>query len=71
MNISNNVLVVPEELHVVLEFLVFVLREIDHLGDLGIDARMILRWISRKWDGGSGKWTGSTWLRTWAGGRHL
>jgi len=25
------------------------LRERDHLGDPGIDGRIILRWISRKW----------------------
>jgi hypothetical protein len=28
------------------------LREIDHLGDAGVDGRNILRWIFRKWDVG-------------------
>jgi hypothetical protein len=26
------------------------LRERDHLGDPGVDGRIILRWIFRKWD---------------------
>jgi hypothetical protein len=28
------------------------LREREHLGDPGIDGRIILRWISRKWNVG-------------------
>jgi len=32
-------------------------RERDHLEDPGIDERIILRWIFRKW--GVGAWTGS------------
>ena len=34
------------------------LRERDHLGNSGVDGRIILRWIFRKWD--VGVWTGSS-----------
>jgi hypothetical protein len=27
-------------------------RKRDHLGDPGVDGRIMLRWIFRKWDGG-------------------
>jgi hypothetical protein len=37
------------------------LRERGHLGDPGVDGRIILRWIFRKWD--VRVWTGSSWLR--------
>jgi len=30
------------------------LRERDHWGDPGVDGRIILRWIFRKWDVGYG-----------------
>jgi hypothetical protein len=45
------------------------LRERDHLEDLCIDGKKILRWIYRKWNGAA--WTGLIWLRIGTGGRHL
>ena len=42
------------------------MRERDRLGDPGIDERIILRWIFRKWD--VVVWTGSSWLRIGTGG---
>ena len=32
------------------------LRERDHLGDPGVDGRIMLRWIFRKWDVGGMDW---------------
>jgi hypothetical protein len=43
--------------------------ERDHLGDHGIDGRMMLRYIFRKW--GVGLSTGSHWLRIGTVGRPL
>jgi len=45
------------------------LRERGHLGDPGLDGRIILRWIFWKWD--VRVWTGSSWLRIGTGGEHL
>jgi len=45
------------------------LGERDHLGDPGIDRRIILKWIVRKWD--VVVWNGSSWLRTGAFGGQL
>ena len=44
------------------------LRERDHLGDPGIDGRIILRWIFRKLDVVA--WSESIWLRIGTGGGH-
>jgi hypothetical protein len=32
------------------------LSERDHLGDPGVDGRIVLRWIFRKWDVGVWNW---------------
>jgi hypothetical protein len=45
------------------------LRERDHLEDQGVDGRIILRWIFRKWDVVAG--TGLIWLRIGTSGGHL
>jgi hypothetical protein len=42
------------------------LREGDHLGDPGIDWRIILKWTFNMWDGGA--WTVLSWLRIGTGG---
>jgi hypothetical protein len=45
------------------------MRESDHLGDPGVDERIILGWIFRKCD--VGVWTGSRWLRIGTVDGHL
>jgi hypothetical protein len=41
------------------------LREGDHLGNPGVDGRIILKWIFYNWDGA---WTGLSWLKIRTGG---
>jgi len=41
----------------------------NHWGDLGVDGRIILGWISRRWD--VGIWTGFGWPRIETGGGRL
>ena len=45
------------------------LMERGHLGEPGVDGRIILRWIFRKWD--VEVWNGSIWLRIGTGGGQL
>jgi hypothetical protein len=45
------------------------LRGRDHMEHPGLDGRIILRWVFRKWD--VRVWTGSSWLRIGIGGGHL
>jgi hypothetical protein len=59
-----------EERRGVYRVLLGILRERDQLEDPGVDGRIILRWIFRKW------WvvremTGSMWLRIGTGGGNL
>jgi hypothetical protein len=45
------------------------LRERAHWGDPGVDGRIILRRIFRKWD--VGVWAGSSWLKIETGGGYV
>ena len=46
-----------------------IMKERDHLEGPGVDGRIILRWISRRWD--VGMWTGLGWPRIGTGGGRL
>ena len=45
------------------------LRAREQLEDLGVDGKIILRWIFSKWD--LAVWTGLIWFRIGTGGGHL
>jgi hypothetical protein len=45
------------------------LRERDDLEDPGVDGRIIIRWIFKKW--GVAAWTESIWLRIGTDGGHM
>jgi hypothetical protein len=45
------------------------LRERKHLRDPGVNGRLLLRWIFRKWVVGA--WTGSSWQRIGTGDGNL
>jgi hypothetical protein len=49
--------------------LVGKLERKNHWEDAGIDERIILSWIFRKWDVGA--WNGSSWLRIGTAGGHV
>jgi hypothetical protein len=48
------------------KFVKINLKERDHLGEQGVDGRIILRWIFRKWD--VRIWTRSSYIRMTGGG---
>jgi hypothetical protein len=57
------------EIRGVYRVLVGKLEVRDHLGDPGVDGRIIIRWVFRKWD--AWLWPRSSWFRIGTGGWHL
>jgi len=51
------------------KFVHILIKKIEHLKDPGVDERIILRQIYRKWDGGEGAWTGTIWFMIGTGKR--
>jgi len=45
------------------------MRRRDRLGEPGLDWKVMLRWIFKKWD--VGVWNGPSWLKVGTGGGHL
>jgi hypothetical protein len=45
------------------------MMETDHFENPGVDRRIILKWIFKKWDRKA--WTGLIWLRLGTGGERL
>ena len=69
LNGTHLLLVYADYINILGGSVILYLSERDHLEDLGVDVRIILRWIFRKWD--VGLWAGSSWFRIVTRGLHL
>jgi hypothetical protein len=69
MNVIDIVIVLLSVQLLILKLWWGNLRERDKWGDPGVDGRIILKWMFRKWD--VKEWTGLTWLRIRTDGGHL